>query len=114
MKTELSAQLEASKRRIAQLELEAEQQALTITKAQSQQSSFRTEFSSNMNTTQQHVQSLRDELKELSTHIQHLSGRFREIIKQEHLKALSTKVDQWPLESYMTKEEFSELLKQRL
>lgn len=111
---QLGAQLNTSKRRFMQLELDAEKEALAITQSQSLQINKNEQLKAEIKVIDTSILGLRRELQEIIHEASRVSGLFHEIIKEEHLKALDQRIDKWPLEEFITREEFEVLLTKRL
>ncbi|MBN1275348.1 hypothetical protein JXA12_03580 [Candidatus Woesearchaeota archaeon] len=108
---QLSAQVRQSARRLARLENDATEAEVLFNDSAGRQSSFNERFSSEVAVLARSVGDAHRSVESLTRDLGRVSLRFRELVKRDVLEEVERKAAAWPLEYYITREEFSRLLR---
>lgn len=109
---QLLAQLEDSSRRFSRLELDAlEIEKLVLTDVDKQEELYKNSVRE-ADKLNKSLEDFKKELTFMGMKVREISLSFRELIKQEAVDELESQIDNWPLEQFITRKEFSKLLEQ--
>jgi len=113
-KNQLLAQLANMTRRLSQLEKDASDVELFIKQSKEQEEHNTAIITKDLSPRTQEAHQLREDLQSLIKQLSSMSQRFKYLLKKEYLERLNDKINNWPLEEYITREEFNNLLREKL
>ncbi len=112
--TTLKLQISKVEERIKRLEEESSLLSSEIEKDIESENSNNESDKSLILAAENQIKLLKSELRVLIKMLVFISNKFKNLVKKEHLEALNSRVDDFPIENFITRDEFVAMIKSRL
>lgn len=110
----LRSQVERSKERLLRLENDASEAEITVMRSSSGQDGAYEALGGEFSLVERELERLRDDISSFTKASGKVMLRFHDLLKRDGVAEVAGRLDQWPLESFITRDEFYELLSERL
>ncbi len=108
---QLDSQINKSRERIDQLKRSSFELKREITNSGKKEKDHNSNENLAIKSLERDIEILKSELDETIKLVMHLSNKFKNLVKKEHLAHLQSKVDDWNLTNFITRKEFDELIR---
>lgn len=107
---QLHSQITQCDRRLSRLQVDADDAELLVLRGAELQDSFKDSALGDIAIIEKGLVEVNVLLKDVSSLATKVSGRFRQLVKDVSLQEIDKRVDDWPVESFINREEFYSLL----